>query len=167
MQENETKVFERVKSEGVIISSMTYNFIIGIVLLWGIFANWLMVKSIPPETIYKINFWLFMLGYFASCYLGVYLFNKSTNPVVSFLGYNFVVVPFGFIINIVVSRYNTEIVLEAIRITGFVTFTMMLVGTFFPIFFKKISSTLAIALLIVIVVESFEIFFPKNASQYY
>lgn len=154
----ETKVFERKKSEGVIISPMTYNFTIGVVLLWGFTINWIMIKYIPPETILGIDVRLFLLGYFASCFLGVYLFNKSSNPFVSFIGYNFVAVPFGFVVNIVVGRYDSEIVLEAIRITGIVTFAMMIAGTFFPRFFQKIYGALTTALFIVIVVELIEIF---------
>lgn len=98
------------------------------------------------------------IGYFASCFFGIYLFSKSNNPPVSFVGYNFVVVPFGLIINLVVSRYDAELVSEAIRITGLVTIGMMCLGTIFPEFFRKISGALTIALLLVIVVELVEIF---------
>src|SRR5687768_3837015 len=79
-----------------------------------------------------------LIGYFASCFFGVYLFRNSTSPWVSFIGYNFVVVPFGLVINLVVSRYDPALVLEALRITGLVTFVMMVLGTLFPAFFEKI-----------------------------
>ena len=52
----------------------------------------------------------------------------------SFLGYNLVVVPFGLIVNLVVSRYDSALVYEAIRITALVTLGMMLLGTLFPRF---------------------------------
>jgi FtsH-binding integral membrane protein len=117
-----------------------------------------MVKYIDPKAIISINPWIFIIGYFASCFFGVYLFNKSDNPAVSFLGYNFVVVPFGLIINIVVHRYAPDLVLEAIRITGLVTVTMMVLGSLFPAFFRKIAGALFIALILVIIVEFVEIF---------
>ncbi|BFL81694.1 hypothetical protein LFREDSHE_01440 [Shewanella baltica] len=101
---------------------------------------------------------IFFIGYFASCFFGIYLFQKSSNPVVSFIGYNFVVVPFGLIINMVVSQYDPELVTEAIRITGLVTIAMMCLGTLFPAFFQKISGALTIALVLVIVVELIEVF---------
>ena len=59
-----------------------------------------MVKSIPAETIAAIHPIAFFVGYFASAFFGIYLYSKSDNPIVSFIGYNFVVVPFGLIINL-------------------------------------------------------------------
>ncbi|ABP80401.1 hypothetical protein PSEUDT2_00522 [Stutzerimonas stutzeri] len=76
----------------------------------------------------------------------------------SFLGYNLVVVPFGLIVNLVVSRYDSALVYEAIRITALVTLGMMLLGTLFPRFFARIASALTVALLLVIVVELVELF---------
>lgn len=141
-----------------IISPAAYNLVIGLTLLWGFMVNWWMVDSINPEWILGINPWLFYGGYFASCLLGIHLFSSSSNPWVSFLGYNLVVVPFGLVINMVVSRYDPNLVLEAIRITALVTAGMMLLGSLFPAFFERIASALTVALLLVIIVELVEIF---------
>ncbi len=84
-------------------------------------------------------------GYFASCFLGIYLFNKSKSPSVNFIGCNFVVIPFGFVINLVVGRYDASLVLEAVRITGLVTAVMMVMGSLFPAFFKRIGALTAAA----------------------
>jgi FtsH-binding integral membrane protein len=153
----EPSVFERTDTSGEAISPAIYNLTIGLVLCWGFFINWLMVKNIPSAAIADINIWVFFIGYFASCFFGIYLFNNSENPVVSFIGYNFVVVPFGLIVNLAVSRYDSALVVEAVRITGMVTFVMMLLGTMYPVFFQRISGALTISLLIVIVVELVEI----------
>lgn len=152
-------IFERTDTNDEIISSAAYNLTIGSTLCWGFAVNWWMVTNIHPQSIANINPWLFFIGYFAACFFGIYLFNTSNNPVVSFIGYNFVVVPFGLVINMVVSRYDATLVSDAIRITGLVTIAMMCLGTLFPAFFKKISGALTIALLLVIVVELVEIFF--------
>jgi FtsH-binding integral membrane protein len=101
---------------------------------------------------------VFFGGYFASCLLGVYLFSRSSHPGVSFIGYNLVVVPFGLVVNLVVSRYSPDLVLQAIRVTAMVTVAMMVLGTLFPAFFQRIASALSIALLLVIVAELVEIF---------
>ena len=77
------------------------------------------------------------------------------------MGYNFVVIPFGFIINLVVAQYDPGLVMDAIRVTGLVTFVMMVLGTLFPAFFQKIAGALTIALIVVIIVEAVEIFFLK------
>jgi FtsH-binding integral membrane protein len=154
----ETSVFKRTETTDSIVSPATYNFIIGITLCWGFAVNWLMVAYIEPASIANINTLIFFIGYFASCFFGIYLFNSSDNPFISFIGYNFVVIPFGFIINLVVSQYDASLVSEAIRITGMVTVIMMCLGTLFPAFFQRIAGALTIALLIVIVVELIEIF---------
>lgn len=154
----EVNVFKRSSTTDPIISATAYNFAIGLTLCWGFAMNWLMVTNIDPQLIADVNPWIFFIGYFASCFFGLYLFNKSSNPLVSFIGYNFVVIPFGLIINLVVSGYDASIVSEAIRITGLVTIGMMCLGSMFPAFFKKISGALSIALLLVIVVELIEIF---------
>jgi len=154
----ESDVFDRKSTTCPIISDARYHLIIGLTLCWGFIINWWIVTHIETESISNINPWLFFLGYFASCFYGVYLFNKSRKPWVSFIGYNFVVVPFGLIVNLVVSQYDPDVVAEAIRVTGMVTIGMMCLGALFPAFFKKISGALTVALLLVIVVELIEVF---------
>ena len=159
----ENTVFKRTErnSSGTRISTNLYNLVIGLVLCWGFLINWMMVRSIPYESIASINPWVFFIGYFVCCFFGIYLFTKSDVPLVSFIGYNFVVIPFGLIINLVVHHYAPALVVDAIRVTGMVTFVMMILGSLFPAFFEKISGALTIALLVVIIVEMIEIFILK------
>ena len=154
-------VFKRSTTSDSIVSPSLYNFIIGATLCWGFAVNWLMIVNISPAAIASVHPLLFFVGYLAACFFGIYLFKSSDNPFVSFLGYNFVVLPFGLIINLVVSRYDQTLVLEAIRITGIVTLAMMCLGSLFPAFFRKIAGALTIALIIVIIVEMVEMFIFK------
>lgn len=140
------------------ISHRLYNLIIGLTLFWGFAVNWYMVTAIPVESIQGINPWVFIGGYFVSCFAGVMLFSASSNPFVSFLGYNLVVVPFGFIINLVVAQYSPDLVRSALEITAAITLIMMCLGTMFPKFFQSIGRGLFIALLAAIVVELIMIF---------
>jgi FtsH-binding integral membrane protein len=160
------EVFNRTSTDGEIISDGAYNLTIGLVLCWGFMVNWWMVKNIPAQTIAGIPPLMFFLTYLACCFLGVYLFNKSQNPVVSFLGYNLVVIPFGFVINVVVARYSPALVLEAMRITGTVVVGMMVLGSLFPAFFRRIHGALTAALLLVIIVELVDIFFLHKNPGY-
>ncbi len=154
----QTNVFDRTAAAGTEISAHLYNAIIGITLLIGFAINYVMVKFIPVELIASINPWIFFIGYFACCFAGIALFTKSDNPPVSFLGYLLVVTPFGLIINLVVNRYDPEVVANAIQATGIITFIMMLLGTMYPGFFKSIARGLFIALLCTIVVELVMVF---------
>ena len=160
MQNND--VFSRTESSGQILSDGIYNLAIGLTLGWGFLANFLIVWTVREmnlvEPLREIHPLLFILGFFACAMGGVFLFNKSDKPAISFLGYNLVVLPFGLVITLVISRYAEDpkyagLVLEAIRTTGFVTLVMMMLGSIFPRFFQKIIGALTVALIAVIVVE--------------
>ena len=155
------QVFNREYAEGPEISSNSYNLIIGLVLLWGFGINWLMVKYLPLNILGHTSPLLLLLLYFGLCFIGIYLFTKSNNPMVSFIGYNFVVIPFGFIVNIIVHQYNPALVLSAVQTTGLVTIGMMLLGSMFPAFFKKIIGALSVALIFVIIFEVLEVWIFK------
>lgn len=135
------------------ISTRLYNFIIGAVLLYGFLMNVFIVKTVPVASLLAINIWVFLIGYFASCLFGIYLFTKSDNPVVSFIGFNFVAVPFGLIVNIVTSQYSPELVINAMQVTTVVTCIMMVMGTAYPKFFESIASGLFWGLIAAIVAE--------------
>ena len=153
-------VFTRTEetSSGLRISAAKYNLVIGSVLCWGFLVNWLMVKFIPYEAVTSIHWLTFLIGYFVCCLVGILLITRSQIPIVSFIGYNLVVVPFGLVMNRAVHRYNPLLVLEAIRVTGLVTLVMMTLGSLLPVFFKKIKAALAIALLGVIAIELIEVY---------
>ncbi|PIW65829.1 MAG: hypothetical protein COW11_06505 [Candidatus Omnitrophica bacterium CG12_big_fil_rev_8_21_14_0_65_43_15] len=159
-------VFGRTNAVGAIVSDATYNLVIGLVLCWGLLVNWLIVCYVSPAWLSSINIWLFLIIYFASCFYGIYLFNKYTEPAISFIGYNFVVVPFGLVVNMIVSQYEPTLVLEAIQITAMVTVVMMILGSAFPKFFQSIYRGLFLALLAVIIIELFQIFILKRHSDW-
>ena len=130
MQTN--SVFSRTETTGPILSNGIYILAIGLTLCWGFLANFLIVRTVPVESLRAIHPLLFILGFFACAMGGVFLFNKSDKPAISFLGYNLVVLPFGLVITLVISQYADPkydgLVLEAIQTTGFVTFAMMMLG---------------------------------------
>jgi FtsH-binding integral membrane protein len=145
-------------STGERIEARTYNLIMGLTLFWGFLVNWIIVANVSYESVASIRPLYFFIGYFVSVVAGVSLFNRATHPALSFVGYNLVVIPFGFILNLLIHRYNPAIVLDAIRITALVTLGMMVLGSLFPRFFQRIYRTLGLALLIVIGVRLIEIF---------
>jgi FtsH-binding integral membrane protein len=158
-------VFQRTNADAVTVSGATYNLVIGLVLCWGFLVNWVIVREVDAAWLANINPWIFFAGYFASCFFGIHLFNKSEEPAISFIGYNFVVVPFGLIVNLVVSRYQPALVMQAIQVTASVTITMMLLGTLFPLFFQTIYAGLVVSLLGVLVIELFQGGFKTQAQH--
>jgi FtsH-binding integral membrane protein len=168
MFNSENNVFKRTAADsaGPQLNANIYNLVIGLVLCWGFFVNWLIVANIPIETVSKIPPLLFILGYFASAFFGIFLFNKSDNPLISFIGYNFVVVPFGFVIHIIVAQFDPNLVINAMAVTGIVTAIMMILGTVYPAFFEKLAPVLFIALIAVIIVEVLGMFFFRGVFRF-
>jgi FtsH-binding integral membrane protein len=146
-------VFDRISTGEKEITARVYNFIIGATLFWGFAVNWVMIQAIPYEAIASINIWVFIIGYMASAFLGVYLYTSSDNPIISFIGYNFVVVPLGLVVTMAVGASSADVVLRAVQLTAVITCIMMFLGTAFPSFFRAIGPALFWALIVTIVVE--------------
>ncbi len=162
----ESNVFKRQETNAKLIGPSLYNLLIGLTLCWGFAVNYFIVKTVDTQALLQIHFLVFIIGYFASCMFGVFLYSKSDQPIISFIGYNFVVVPFGLMVNLVVSQYDDALILEAVKVTGLVTGSMMLLGTLFPAFFRKVIGALSIALIVVIIIEVVQVFFFKMHSNW-
>lgn len=142
-------------SQAVIISDRMFNFILGSMLLYGFAMNWYLVSTIPIEIIKAIPQWKILVGYIVSAFAGIILYNSSDNPILSFIGYNLVVIPVGVVLQLILSSYSYDpnIVVQSVQLTTVVTFGMIVMGTLFPSFFKGISSMLFISLLMAIIAE--------------
>lgn len=143
------------------LSAGIYNLAIGLTLLWGFVVNAYLVNTVPAAVIQAWNPFLFFGGYFASCLLGVFLFSRSSVPLVSFIGYNLVVVPFGLVLSVVVDRFEPGLVQTAINTTAGVTLLMMVLATIFTRFFARLGPALFIALICAIVIELVMVFVFK------
>lgn len=153
-----TDIFTQNTTSSAGMSAGLYNFAIGATLLWGFIVNWYMIQTFDPAIFTAMPTWAFLVAFFVTGIAGVALFTASSNPLVSFIGYNLVVVAFGVVLNIVVSQYDPELVLQAIQTTALVTAVMMFAATCFPGFFKRIAGALFVALLAMIVVELVQVF---------
>lgn len=142
----------RMKSEGAIVSDQKYNIIIGAMLLYGFVMNAIMVL-LTGQFFMEMNPIVFLIGYFVSALIGSIMVNVSKNPIVSFIGYNLIVVPIGALLSICLPGYSIGLILSAIIVTAIIAAIMMLLGSMFPQFFSKIGLTLFIALLVGIIAE--------------
>ena len=147
-------VFDRANSAGDEISASLYNFIIGAVLLWGFFLT-----GVIQHQCANIQFgWPLMIGYFVSSLAGFAL-SRSSNPLLSLLGYHLVVVPTGVMLGPFVNRLSPQVLQNTLFLTGGVTAGMMACGTVFPAFFAKIGRALFFSLLALVVVSLVQMFF--------
>lgn len=133
------------------ISVARYNLILGGVLLWGFLANAL-VCLLTRDVILEWNPIPYFVAYLVLALVGV-LLTRSRSAVVSFIGYNCVVLPLGFVLSLFLTQFEPLLIMSVFFETAAVTLTMMLLSLVFPRLFLSIGRALGITLLIVIVVE--------------
>ena len=85
------------------------------------------------------------------------MFKKSTKPLFSFLGYNFVVVPLGLAVNAAIHPFDPFLVTDALRVAVLATASITCFSVFLPRLFDKISGPLLIAVLSVVFIAVVEI----------
>ena len=128
-----------------------YNLILGGTLLWGFLANALICFFTRNMALidYAVPI---LIGYIVLALVGV-LMTRSRSATVSFVGYNLVVIPLGFVLSLFISEFEPLMVATVFFETAAVTLTMMLLSLIFPRLFLSMGRALGMTLLIVIVVE--------------
>ena len=136
------------------LSSRAYNIVIGVVLLWGFVINALMCKfctdfffSFTPITV--------IISYFVIALARNFIGKLGSSPFISFIVYNFVVIPFGMLLSIFLKNYETvSILITCSIIIAIVTLLIMvIVSSIFPYIFLSIKKTLFKCLTVIIIVE--------------
>ena len=150
--------------ESEIISDRVYNAIMAGVVLWGLLVNALLCAYVGDVFRY-VNPILFLIVYFVCAFAGVRIAAKSRNPLISFLGYNLVVVPFGLMISTMVQAYgglSSQIVTDAFVYTLLITLGMAAVVMVAPNLFSKLGGALLGCLIGLLVAEVLLLVFHVN-----
>lgn len=152
-----TGVFDRQGRDAV--SANTFYFVMAVTLTWGLgltayLAHYAIQIGFAPGWLEVI-----VLGLVIPI-AGIFLAIKSENPFLSFVGYNMIAVPFGFLLGPVVNQYSPEVVRNAFGMTAAIALSMGILGTIYPNFFSKIGGFLFAALLGLVVVRVLQIFIP-------
>jgi len=134
------------------LSANTYNLVIGGCLLYGFLLNALIVW-LCGDFFQEMNYIVFLIGYFVLAFAGIIISTKSQNPLISFIGYNLVVVPIGAVLSVCLPGYAFKEILLAIIITGAVVGFMTVLASTKPELFSKMGLSLGIALIAGIVGE--------------
>jgi len=153
---NDRKKIRLQSGEADRLSSRTFNLVLTGLLVYGLLVNTVMVYyfSYPLMNLMAgMGFWGMLLIFVAPMLIGVFMAAKSDNPLISFLGYNLVVLPIGVMLAILIPGLPATIVTKAMLLTAMVTATMMLLAAIKPAFFLGLGRTLGIALLIGIIAE--------------
>ena len=161
-QTNSLSVFSARKEErlnsgvGDQISVRRYNAVMLLTLLWGFLVNTVMVYYFAIPIMRLLSgvgpLWIF-IGYFVLAIAGIAISARSTNPWISFLGFNLLVLPIGVLLCLILPGIPVAIVTKALLLTGIVTATMTLLGLVAPNVFLGMGRTLFIALIVGILAE--------------
>ena len=138
-----------------ILSQQSYNTLFGIVVLYGLIIDYLLC-AYGVEFAMSINPIILIISYFAFEYLGLLLSIFSKKAIVSFIGYNLLVIPSGLVLSLVLQEYggiDTIIVKQAFLYTSIITGVMITLGILFPKFFEKMSGILFIAVFGLLIAE--------------
>lgn len=141
-----------------IISDKAYNGVIGGVLLWGLLINYILCWKVGPYTNIFPNMSpiVFLIGYLVLAIAGLLIANKASSPLVSFLGFNLVVIPFGVVIATLVEAYggiNSAVVTQAFLYTLLITIAILATVIVFPNAFAKIGGMLGSVLIGLVLCE--------------
>lgn len=133
------------------ITEKQYNVLIGLVLLWGFGINALMC---PYAYIFESwNPVALLIGYFVVAFIGIIMSLTSDNPIISFIGYNLVVLPVGIVLSIFVSDFYVETVVQTFIVTSLITIFMIMLSVFYPRVFLSMGKVLFAILMGVLIVE--------------
>ena len=141
--------------ENEIVSDRTYNLYLGGVIAYGLLVNIILCNRFSQFMLY-VNPIAFYIGYFICVFAGTYISSKSNSPLISFLGYNLVVVPVGLVVSSAVYIYggiSSAVVLQAIIFTAGITIVMICLSILYPEFFSKLGGILLGGLIGLIIVE--------------
>lgn len=146
------------------VSTRVYNLFLGGTVLYGLIANFF-ICYIVGDRASQLNPIALIIGYFVCCFAGIIMSSKSDNPIISFIGYNLVVIPVGLVMSISISAYVKEgmgvLIPQAVLVTASVTTIMIGLSLAFPDFFSKLGGVLFSSLIALIVIELVAlIFFP-------
>lgn len=153
------------------LSNNAYCGWLGGTVLYGLIVNLIICFIVDRniEAVFRFltieKFLIFIGVYIASCFAGTLIANKSTSPIVSFIGYNMVVLPLGFLVSLSVYAYggvDSPVVTQAVLITVIITCIMTALSIVKPELFQSLGKVLLIGLIALVVVSVISIFTHKD-----
>lgn len=146
-----------------VLSPSVYNLVMGGTVVYGLLLSGLIAFLLGDSMLQLVMssrgaYWGLMIGYLACAFGGCYLASHTDRPLLAFLGYNLLVLPFGLMLSVYIPAVPVFIVAKAMALTGFITLFMMGLGSAFPRLFMGLGRTLFVSLLVTLVVEIVSVF---------
>lgn len=144
-----------------VIDRQKYNMIMGGVVVYGLVINLILCKAVPNVYDY-INPIAFLILYLVLAIGGTVISAKSSNPIMSFIGYNMVVVPSGLVVSMSVQIYggmDSAIVSQAFTYTLCISGIMIAASMLWPAAFETMGKYLFMGLIAVLIGSVIGMFF--------
>lgn len=148
-------------AENDVVSARTFNLVMILTILYGLVLNvaivyygatpllqWLANATNPKGAMIGL-----FVGYFVCSLAGILLSAKSSEPLISFLGFNLVAIPFGVLLCLIIPFFDGQIVLRAIGLTACVTILIAAIAVANPNFFLSLGRALFITILVGLIAE--------------
>ena len=138
------------------ITARSFNVVMCGVLAWGFLVNAAMVYFLGDTMLQvaaSLKWWMLLLAYLVPTFAGIFIAARSTNPFISFVGYNLVVLPIGLMLAMILPMFPVQIIIKAMTLTAIVTLTMLVLAVTAPQFFLGLGRTLLIALVVGLIAE--------------
>lgn len=152
-----TGVFEREGQDT--LSDRAFYFVLGLCIIWGLGAT-AYIASVVAKSGYQPDITAILVLGLAIPIAGICIAIFSSNPLISFVGYNMVCVPFGIILAPVLNHYAPNVIQNAFMATCCVTVIMMCLSTMYPAFFAQLGGILFSVLIGLIIVRFMQVFIP-------
>lgn len=151
-------VWERNGSDEM--SRNTFYFVLGSILSWGFVLTMLVARSTAEWHPGILEMLLVGLGI---PIIGIVMSAASSNPMISFIGFNMVVVGLSAILGPALAMYEIKepgLIERAATMTAFVSAVMGVSGMMFPNFYRSIGGALFGALTALVIVSFARLFIP-------
>ena len=134
------------------LTSKQYNLAIGLILLWRFAVNVIMCIFFQDIFI-TWNPTLVLIGYFITAIIGICMSVFSDNTIISFIGYNLVILPIGVVLSITLDDYYASSVLYAFIQATLITILIIAIATIKQEIFESMGRILFICLTGAIIIE--------------
>lgn len=131
----------------------SFNITIGTVLAYGFFMSYMICKHMAGFFT-SMSPIVLTIGYIVCVFVGGLMSSRSDNPIISFLGYNLVVLPVGAVLSVCLAGVNPDLIVRVSTVTAGVTAIMLIAAIAFPDIFRGKGRILLLALTAVIIVEA-------------
>jgi FtsH-binding integral membrane protein len=135
------------------LTNSKFNLFLGLFILYGVLVNVLISFLMAGHEFTSAQIIAVLVLSLVCGIAGVFVALKNDRPIVSFLGYNMLVIPFGLMLSMIVQLYSPMVVFEAFFLTAMIMFVMIIAATIIPEWFKGLGTVLFIALIGLIIAE--------------